>query len=74
MWARTITGSPFRGADLVGWRRRQLLSTGFNPATASALAHSAVDLHRLIELVDRGCPPHLAARIMAPLDVEVSER
>ena len=30
----------------------------------------AVDLHALIELVERGCPPPLAARIMAPLDHE----
>ena len=27
-----------------------------------------IDLHRLLELVDRGCPPHLAARILAPID------
>jgi len=27
-----------------------------------------VDVHALIELVERGCPPDLAARILAPLD------
>ena len=27
-----------------------------------------VDLHELLVLVDRGCPPELAARILAPLD------
>jgi hypothetical protein len=27
-----------------------------------------VDLHQLLELVDRGCPPELAVRILAPLD------
>jgi hypothetical protein len=26
-----------------------------------------IDLHALLELIDRGCPPELAARIMAPL-------
>jgi hypothetical protein len=26
------------------------------------------DLHALLELVDRGCRPELAARILAPLD------
>jgi hypothetical protein len=26
------------------------------------------DLHRLVELVERGCPPELALRILAPLD------
>jgi hypothetical protein len=29
-----------------------------------------MDLHELIELVERGCPPALAARILAPLDRE----
>jgi hypothetical protein len=29
-----------------------------------------MDLHALIELVERGCPPELAARILAPLDEE----
>jgi hypothetical protein len=27
----------------------------------------AIDLHAVLELVDRGCPPTLAARILAPL-------
>jgi hypothetical protein len=26
------------------------------------------DLHALIELVERGCPPALAVRILGPLD------
>jgi hypothetical protein len=29
-----------------------------------------LDLHALIELIERGCPPGLAARILAPLDTE----
>ena len=29
-----------------------------------------MDLHALIELVEHGCPPELAARILAPLDEE----
>jgi hypothetical protein len=32
-----------------------------------------VDLHALIELVERGCPPVLAARILAPLEHERRE-
>jgi hypothetical protein len=28
-----------------------------------------VDVHALIELVERGCRPELAARILAPLEV-----
>ena len=26
-----------------------------------------MDLHALLELVDRGCPPRLAVRILAPI-------
>jgi hypothetical protein len=38
---------------------------------AEAVSHqSALDLHALIELVERGCPPAVAARILAPLDDE----
>lgn len=33
-------------------------------------ADHAIDLHALIELVEGGCPPALAARILAPLDRE----
>jgi hypothetical protein len=58
-------------SDLVEWRRRRLRAAGFAPAAAAALASDcAADLHALLELVDRGCPPHLAARILAPLDTE----
>jgi hypothetical protein len=55
--------------DLVGWRRRRLCRAGFEPALADTVARDcAMDLHALLELVDRGCPPALAARILAPLD------
>ena len=46
------------------WRQVQLLRTGFEPALAASIARErAFDLHALIELVERGCPPELAARI-----------
>jgi hypothetical protein len=39
--------------------------------TADVFARTeSVDLHALIELVERGCTPELAARIMAPIDFE----
>jgi hypothetical protein len=51
----------------VGWRADCLIRAGFAPPLAHALARdSAFDLHALLELVDRGCPPELAARILAP--------
>jgi len=57
----------------VPWREARLRVAGFEWETASQLARDgAVDLHALLELVDRGCPPHLAARILAPLESERS--
>ena len=53
---------------VVDWRRHVLHDAGFEDTLASRLAADAeVDLHDLLKLVDRGCPPELAARILAPL-------
>jgi hypothetical protein len=55
--------------DLVAWRRGRLERAGFEPLLADALAGDPrTDVHALLELVDRGCPPELAARILAPLE------
>ena len=54
------------------WRRQRLERAGFEPGLALRLAAGTADLHALIGLVERGCPPHLAARIMAPLEDEGS--
>jgi hypothetical protein len=60
---------PLDSRQVVLWRREQLLRSGFPPPLAAALAADArYDLHRLIELVERGCPPRLAVRILAPLE------
>jgi len=56
-------------ARIVRWRVARLERAGFDPALAGELARDPrSDIHRLLELVDRGCPPHLAGRILAPLD------
>jgi hypothetical protein len=55
--------------DVAGWRRQQLARAGFPLPLARRLARErTADLHALIELVERGCPPHLAVRIVASLD------
>jgi hypothetical protein len=55
--------------SVVAWRTERLLAAGFARNLAGRLAADGrVDLHALLELVDRGCPPELAARILAPLD------
>ena len=64
-----------RTEEVVAWRRRQLLAAGFPGGLAGTLAdESSFDLHALLQLVDRGCPPVLAARILAPADGEGSSR
>ena len=54
---------------MVAWRRDQLTHAGFPLPLADRLARDGrFDLHALIELVERGCPPELAVRIAAPFD------
>jgi hypothetical protein len=65
------TSPPADPADVVAWRRRRLERAGFPAALARSLAADRrTDLHALLDLVDRGCPPGLAARILAPVDRE----
>jgi hypothetical protein len=47
------------------WRTAELMRVGFAGDDAVALAaRLEVDLHEAIELVQRGCPPELAFRIL----------
>jgi hypothetical protein len=67
---RTNTARERTRQGLVRWRRERLVESGFPLRIAARLAKdSRYDLHALIELVERGCPPDLAARILAPLEV-----
>jgi hypothetical protein len=59
------------GSGVVAWREARLQLAGFDRDTASRLAdEELIDLHALLDLIDRGCPPHLAARILEPLQGE----
>ena len=68
----TRTAGPCRTAgppiDVVAWRACRLREAGFPNALAATLASQRVDLHALLQLVDAGCPPELAARILSPTD------
>ncbi len=58
-------------AELVSWRFDYLLWAGLDSALAQTVAADLRwDLHALLELLERGCPPVLAARILAPADDE----
>ena len=47
------------------WRAAELVRVGFPGDDAVALAARLdVDLHEAIALVERGCPPELAVRIL----------
>jgi hypothetical protein len=51
------------------WRRDMLVRAGFEPDLSAAVAGDPrIDVHEMLELVDRGCPPSLAVRILAPFE------
>ena len=55
--------------QLVAWRRQYLSGVGVDAELAAAVAGDLRwDLHALLQLLEGGCPPHLAVRICAPVD------
>jgi len=47
------------------WRTEELIRVGFDPDVAAVMAiEPGVDLHAAVDLIARGCPPDLAARIL----------
>ena len=70
---QTRTTSERSAQEVVRWRRERLVESGFTLPLAARLAENArYDLHALIELVERGCPPELAVRILAPVDEDAA--
>jgi hypothetical protein len=52
--------------DVYCWRVEQLERAGYTEAIAHLLAENAqVDLHAACRLLARGCPEHLAYRILS---------
>jgi hypothetical protein len=50
---------------VTAWRACELLKAGYEPIVAVELAEQPqIDLHFALELVERGCAPELAARIL----------
>jgi hypothetical protein len=53
----------------VAWRRAQLVQAGFSRSLAARVARDErYDLHELVELVEQGCTPALALRILRPIE------
>jgi hypothetical protein len=49
---------------VAGWRLHVLIEAGYPVHLAERLAHSEVDLHRAVELVEQGCNATVAAEIL----------
>lgn len=49
---------------VLAWRISRLVRAGYSEEGAAKLARSTVDLHLAVELVERGCSPELALRIL----------
>jgi hypothetical protein len=53
----------------VNWRQLELEQCGFPQLLAARVARDPrYDLRQLVALVQQGCPPSLAVRILSPLE------
>jgi hypothetical protein len=51
-------------AQVEAWRLHVLLRAGYPLRVAERLAKSSADLHQAVMMLERGCTPHVAARIL----------
>jgi hypothetical protein len=49
---------------VLSWRKKRLVTMGFDPERASEIAQTTLDLYELEHLLGRGCPPHTAVAIL----------
>ena len=63
------SGSASPDSGVAEWRRERLVQAGVPATLATVVAEDErYDLHALLVLMDRGCDPALAVRILAPLE------
>jgi hypothetical protein len=73
--SRKQAAAPADPDCVVAWRILRLRDVGCPVSVAEAVARDRrYGLHVLLELVDRGCPAELAARILAPLQAKDEAR
>ena len=54
--------------EVVQWRKAQLLQAGLPRSLAARAARDErYDIHELVQLVEQGCAPALAVRILKPI-------
>jgi hypothetical protein len=57
------------GLEVVNWRQLELEQNGFPRSVAARIARDErYDLRQLIELVQQGCSPSVAVRILSPFE------
>lgn len=62
-----------RGLAEVNWRQLELEQCGFPRSLAARVARDPrYDLQQLVELVQHGCSPELAVRILCPLGADLT--
>ena len=63
------TARATESSEVVSWRGDRLVEAGVPlPLATRAARDGRYDVHALIDLVERGCPPELAVRILAPIE------
>ena len=65
MSAAVVTAPKTEVDQVVAWRFAQLRQAGYPPREATLISKCVqVDLHRAVELAERGCPVELALQIL----------
>jgi hypothetical protein len=62
--ANVVETESDRAAQVEAWRLHVLLQAGYPLRVAERLAKSGADLHQAVDMLGRGCTPHVAARIL----------
>ena len=62
------------GRVVLGWRYEELVRAGYSEREAMLVADRAdVDLHRAIALIESGCPPKTAVRILSDMRIRIDD-
>ncbi len=62
--ANVLEERPDLVAQVEAWRLHVLLKAGYPLRVAERIATSGADLHQAVAMLERGCTPHVAARIL----------
>jgi hypothetical protein len=60
----TLESGQDERSKVKGWRLHVLVEAGYPVEIAERIATSDVDLHEAVELIEQGCTPDVAERIL----------